>query len=90
MHVCIFAMTTSVPTIGLAYQPKFQELFKELGMLDRCFDISGFDPEEVTARLMDPSFRSNESRVALATAVRASAERTLHGLDACWQAGNFR
>lgn len=89
MHSCIFAMVTSVPTIGLAYQPKFQELFRELGMMERCFDISSFDPAEVTALLLDPRFRSDGSREELAAAVNASAERTTRGLDACWQACNF-
>lgn len=89
MHSCIFAMVTSVPTIGLAYQPKFQELFSELGIQDRCFDISSFDPAEVTTRLLASHFTSDESRDQLAAAVRASAERTIRGLEACWNAGGF-
>lgn len=89
MHSCIFAMVTSVPTIGLAYQPKFQELFRELGIVERSFDISSFDPAEVTTLLLNPRFRSDESREELAAAVSASAARTIRGLDACWQAGNF-
>jgi polysaccharide pyruvyl transferase WcaK-like protein len=89
MHSCIFAMVTSVPTIGLAYQPKFQELFRELGMVERSFDISSFDPAEVTAVLLNRRFRSAESREELAAAVKASAERTIQGLDACWLAGDF-
>jgi polysaccharide pyruvyl transferase WcaK-like protein len=89
MHSCIFAMVTSVPTIGLAYQPKFQELFNELDLSERCFDISSFDPAEVTALLLDPLFRSDESRNRLATSVGASADRTIHGLEACWNAAGF-
>lgn len=89
MHSCIFAMVTSVPTIGLAYQPKFQELFKELEILDRCFDISGFDPEKVITKLLEPDFRSGASRAELTAAVHTSAARSLQGFDACWLAGKF-
>lgn len=89
MHACIFAMVTSIPTIGLAYQPKFQELFEDLCILDRCFDISTFDPAAVISKLLDPDFISENSRSELTHAVQNSATRTLRGLNTCWLAGNF-
>lgn len=89
MHACIFAMVTSVTTIGLAYQPKFQELFVELGIENRCFDISTFEPEVVATLLLKPEFSSDETRKNLTDAVRSCATRTIQGLDACWRAGGF-
>ena len=58
-------------------------------MVERCFDISSFDPADVNALLLAPRFRSDASREELAAAVKASAARTIRGLDACWLAGDF-
>jgi len=89
MHSCIFSMVTGVPTIGLAYQPKFVELFDELGLKDRCFDISHFEVESVAHELFKSDFFGRASSEKVAQSVAASAERMLRDFDDCWRAGGF-
>lgn len=52
MHACIFSLTTSTPTIGLAYQPKFQGLFKHMNLDDWVTDIGTVDPFWLRERLI--------------------------------------
>jgi len=51
MHSCIFAMVCGVPTVGLGYQPKFRELFTQLGWEDRSHLIDQFSPAVVAEQL---------------------------------------
>jgi colanic acid/amylovoran biosynthesis protein len=90
MHSCIFAMVAGVPTLGLAYQPKFMELFRELDLEDRCFDISTFDSLSVCNTLLQHEFSSAASRQKLAASVKQSATRLLEGLDVCWDAAGLQ
>jgi len=89
MHACIFAMVAGVPTVGLAYQPKFIELFTELGSAEKCFDISDFDPDAVANTILDPSFTSTRNISNLSKAVDASAAAMLVGLEECWNEAGF-
>jgi len=69
MHSCIFALVCGVPTLGLAYQPKFAELFEQLGMPGRVYEIDGFDPGNVADQLAsissDPDSRSRTRELIL-------------------------
>ena len=51
MHACIFSLTTATPTIGLAYQPKFQGLFNHMDLDDWVTDIETVDPSWLRDRL---------------------------------------
>jgi polysaccharide pyruvyl transferase WcaK-like protein/glycosyltransferase involved in cell wall biosynthesis len=51
MHSCIFAMVCGIPTVGLGYQPKFRELFEQLGWPERSHLIDSFSPCDVAAQL---------------------------------------
>lgn len=53
MHSAIFAMVGNVPTVGLAYQPKTQGTFELIGVPERTFDITDFDPGHVSNTLLD-------------------------------------
>lgn len=53
MHSAIFAMVGHVPTVALAYQPKTLGTFKLLGLPERSFDITDFDPDRVSNVLVD-------------------------------------
>ncbi len=83
MHSCIFALVSGVPTAGISYQPKFQALFAELDMSDRCFDIRDFKPDKVVARLLD--LATVEERSHVADAVDIAAERILADLGKSWE-----
>lgn len=89
MHACIFALVSAVPTIGLAYQPKFQALFSHLKMDDQCFDISNFDPEVVATSLIRLASSGERARDHAAQAVEQSAEKLLSGLDRCAVSSGF-
>jgi polysaccharide pyruvyl transferase WcaK-like protein len=52
MHACIFSLTTATPTIGLAYQPKFQGLFNHMDLDDWVTDIGTVDPSWLRERLI--------------------------------------
>ena len=84
MHACIFSMVSGVPTIGLAYQPKFHALFRQLGFESRCFDIEDFDPRAVGRLLAQWGSDTKESRKEVLHAVAAVSRTVLSSLDRCW------
>jgi polysaccharide pyruvyl transferase WcaK-like protein len=47
MHSCIAALSTSVPTIGLAYSPKFEGTFEIFGQKECVINISGIKNESI-------------------------------------------
>jgi polysaccharide pyruvyl transferase WcaK-like protein/glycosyltransferase involved in cell wall biosynthesis len=65
MHACIFSLVSNVPTIGLAYQPKFKELFDDLGIDRFVHDVATFDAERVfkdVRGLMDETIEDRDQR----------------------------
>jgi len=82
MHSCIFAMVCGVPTIGLGYQPKFAELFEQLGQLDRNHLIEDFDPATVSTQLKNIS--NEEERIALTTMVDSTGCKIVAALEKVW------
>lgn len=86
MHSCIFGMVADVPVIGLAYQPKFRELFTQLGFPERCFDIGNFEVATTLTRI-DEAIGQGTGIVRERVA-KASSE-LLQGLDKCWNAACF-
>lgn len=85
MHACIFALISGVPTIGLAYQPKFQSLFSQLKMAERCFPITEFNPADVGKLLLELSANADE-RIKVTNSVNVLSKIVLDGLDQCWDA----
>ncbi|PAW61273.1 MAG: hypothetical protein B9S37_05905 [Verrucomicrobiia bacterium Tous-C3TDCM] len=83
MHSCIFAMVCGVPTIGLGYQPKFTELFEQLGQLDRSHLIEDFDPVKVSTQLENIS--NEDERIAIARIVDSNAYKVVTTLEQVWQ-----
>ena len=83
MHACIFSMVSGVPTVGLAYQPKFHGVFRQLGFGDRCFEIEDFDPKLVSSFLAKLA-TSDESRRDTVRAVDTASRRVMDGLDRSW------
>jgi len=56
MHSCIAALSTSVPTVGLAYSIKFNGTFAMFGQKQSVIDISGIsesDIDSVVARIVE-------------------------------------
>jgi colanic acid/amylovoran biosynthesis protein len=84
MHSCIFALISNVPTIGLSYQPKFEALFAQLGMSERCFPITDFDPSEVATHVerlvADPA-----ATAFVKKSVGELSAKVLEGLNYCWE-----
>jgi polysaccharide pyruvyl transferase WcaK-like protein len=71
MHACVAAVSQGVPTIGLAYSPKFQGLFGSIGVGDLVVDAreTGFAPA------METILRRYQEREVLKPRVAAAAAR---------------
>lgn len=83
MHSCIFALISGVPTIGLSYQPKFEALFAQLDMSERCHPIAHFDPSIVSENIQ--FLVENPSKaVEVQKSVSSLSQMVLDGLDQCW------
>ncbi len=83
MHACIFALVSGIPTVGLSYQPKFEALFGQLKMSDRCVPIADFDPAEVAIQIGKLA-KNETARRDVMTAVEKLSGETLGGLKKCW------
>ena len=83
MHSCIFALISGVPTVGLAYQPKFHALFRELGFPERSVDIDLFEPEAISDLLC--SIREKEHREDVVARVDEAAVGVIEALDTMWE-----
>jgi colanic acid/amylovoran biosynthesis protein len=90
MHACIFAMVLGIPTVGLAYQPKFVSLFEQLGMPTRCFPIDRFEPADVSIRIAEARQAGSPHRAEVAATVDAIAAEILGKLDECWIKSGFQ
>ncbi|HZO87418.1 MAG TPA: polysaccharide pyruvyl transferase CsaB [Chthonomonadaceae bacterium] len=51
LHALIFAARMGVPPFALSYDPKVENLMRNLGLADSLEHWRGFDPEEVAARV---------------------------------------
>lgn len=69
MHSTIFAMLQTVPTIGLAYQPKTFGTFELLGLQERVFDVADFSADELYTRLREILEHHEQERQRLRQAV---------------------
>jgi colanic acid/amylovoran biosynthesis protein len=63
MHACIFSILCGVPTVGLSYQPKFQELFDQLGWSERVHNIVSFQSGEISDQLTTISSNCNHKDI---------------------------
>lgn len=79
MHGCIFSLSLGIPTVGLAYQPKFKEMFSHLGLSAWCSDVVGVDEERLWILLR----RAMEEggREIVTAAVDRAAARVVAELD---------
>ncbi len=82
MHSCIFAMVCGVPTIGLGYQPKFAELFEQLGWPERTHLIDCFSPTVVARQLHE--IARDEERALITTTIDLAGLNLLNALDKAW------
>lgn len=83
MHACIFALCSGVPTVGLSYQPKFQALFSQLEMPERCVPITDFDSQSV-AKMATSLATDETARAKVCQVVDQVSNCVLEGLDRCW------
>lgn len=82
MHSCIFAMVCGVPTIGLGYQPKFLELFEQLGWPDRSHSIDSFSPSAVAAQLQTLS--TNHDKQEILKHIDQVGQHLIDAIDKAW------
>ena len=83
MHSCIFAMVCGVPTVGLGYQPKFQELFEQLGWPSRSHLIDRFSPSDVAAQLKTLS--TDEGRQEMLRHIDHVGQHLIKLMDEAWR-----
>lgn len=81
-HSVLLPLLLGIPALGLAYNPKTNELLRMVGQPDRCFDIDAFDVDElvrsVNALLREPQDEVGERVAAHRAAVEAQFD-TLFG-----------
>ncbi|MGD9420056.1 MAG: polysaccharide pyruvyl transferase family protein [Verrucomicrobiota bacterium JB025] len=82
MHACIFAMICGVPTVGLAYQPKFAELFEHLGWPARNHPIDGFDPDLVAKQIT--AISNDACRAEVIDSIDRAGETVVNSLNSIW------
>jgi polysaccharide pyruvyl transferase WcaK-like protein len=83
MHSCIFALVCGVPTIGLGYQPKFAELFEQLGWAERTYLIDRFIPSDVSQQLQ--LLANEEERNEVAKTIDSAGAKVVAALDKAWR-----
>ncbi len=75
-------MVCGAPTIGLSYQPKFSELFEQLGCPERAHLIDEFSQVDVSNQLkMILSEFNKEDMLRL---FDKAGRMTLDGIDEAW------
>ena len=89
MHSCIFSMVSGVPTLGIAYQPKFHALFGHFGMPELCHDILSFHPEEVAEQAAALANEGASARDRVTAKVEAVTDEILEKLNSCWELSGF-
>jgi polysaccharide pyruvyl transferase WcaK-like protein len=73
-------MVSGVPTIGLAYQPKFFGTFIQLAFEDRCFDIESFDAGSVSDQIHRILVAGSEGRAEVVERVDRLSSQILTDL----------
>lgn len=53
LHAMILASSSGTPIAGLAYQPKVQHYFDQLGIADACTDFKQFSSERISRFLLE-------------------------------------
>ena len=78
-HSVLLPLLLGIPAVGLAYNPKTNELLRMVGRPDRCFDIDAFDVDEVVravkALLHEPQDDVGERVAAHRAAVEEQFDR---------------
>ncbi|MEM1158912.1 MAG: polysaccharide pyruvyl transferase family protein [Verrucomicrobiota bacterium] len=62
MHACIFALTCDIPTVGLAYQPKFFGLFEMLDMQEHVCQIEKLNTGWLIKQIKDALLQEQERK----------------------------
>lgn len=69
MHACIAALSQTVPTVGLAYSPKFLGVFETVGMADCVADARSCSDDQLIAKIMNVLSQRQEIRSRLAVRI---------------------
>jgi polysaccharide pyruvyl transferase WcaK-like protein len=78
-HSVLLPLALGIPTIGLAYHPKTEELMAQVGQSERCFDIDRFQVADLRDALA--AIRREDGR-DLRAALGAEGERQRARVDA--------
>lgn len=83
MHACIFALVSHVPTVGLAYQPKFHELYGQLELPEFAHEIDQFDVNLVSSQLIELSGSQSDAHKFIGSVDRLAVE-VVSMMDKAW------
>jgi colanic acid/amylovoran biosynthesis protein len=81
MHSCIFALLAETPTVALSYQPKFGEVFDELGLSGWVAPIDRFEPSWAIGLIESHLARETELHLDLERRVEEAGSAVLATLD---------
>jgi polysaccharide pyruvyl transferase WcaK-like protein len=80
MHSCIAAMSQNVPSVGLAYSPKFDGVFEAVGVVENVIDLRRTSQREVLDSLARAFDRRETTGAHLEQATPRIQQRILNML----------
>jgi polysaccharide pyruvyl transferase WcaK-like protein len=81
LHAMILASSSGTPIAGLAYQPKVQHYFDQLGIADSCTDFQQFSSERIHRFLLANWERRQATRAILAERIPQLQEKAMIAAD---------
>jgi polysaccharide pyruvyl transferase WcaK-like protein len=81
LHAMILASSSGTPIAGLAYQPKVQHYFDQLGIADSCTDFQQFSSERIHRFLLANWERRQATREILAERIPQLQEKAMIAAD---------
>jgi polysaccharide pyruvyl transferase WcaK-like protein len=81
LHAMILASSSGTPIAGLAYQPKVQHYFDQLGIADSCTDFQQFSSERIHRFLLANWERRQATREILAERIPQLQQKAMIAAD---------
>ena len=81
LHAMILASSSGTPIAGLAYQPKVQHYFDQLGIADSCTDFQQFSSDRIHRFLLANWVRRQATREILAERIPQLQQKAMIAAD---------
>jgi polysaccharide pyruvyl transferase CsaB len=81
LHALIFGAATGVPIVGLAYDPKVDQLMEMSGQASACIPLNSLSAERVSAAVLAATAQGESQRIEYRSRSAALRERALENVD---------